>query len=122
MENPMDDVVAPVAEVGPTTPDDKYRDSNVPRLVNYVRWAGEHRTLTVRPVDGDGEIAVPYLSWNRADDGRLTLILDNRLGYDCPAMTEYAEDSLIEFIANCLAVGAGYASIYYTKRKMPFRG
>lgn len=98
-----------------------YPNSNQQRSVEYIRWAGEHRTLAVRPIDGDGTIPVPYLSWNRTEDGRLALLLDGRLGTDLPAMTEYQEDSLIEFIANAIAIGAGYPSIYYTKRKMPFR-
>ena len=53
----------------------------------------------------------------------MSLTLDNRLGFDVPlSVTPGEAASLFEFIANCIAVGAGYASIYYTKRKMPFRG
>lgn len=99
-----------------------YPNSNQQRSVDYIRWAGEHRTLAVRPVDSQNAIPVPYLSWTRAEDGRLSLILDGRLGLDLPALSEVQEDSLIEFIANAIAIGAGYPSIYYTKRKMPFRG
>lgn len=51
------------------------------------------------------------------------LTLDNRLGFNIPASIAPKEaEALIEFIANAIAIGAGYASIYYTKRKMPFRG
>lgn len=51
------------------------------------------------------------------------LTLDDRLGYTIPAsMTQYEADSLIHFLADAIAIGAGYASIGYTKRKMPFRG
>ncbi len=97
-----------------------------PRRVNFHTMI-EERILTIAPVDGvgekpDGEISVPYLSWQRAEDGRLALVLDHRLGVDLPAMEPWQEDSIIEFIANAIAIGAGYASIYYTKRKLPFRG
>jgi len=51
------------------------------------------------------------------------LTLDDRLGYTIPAsITGDEAEALVEFIANAIAIGAGYASIYYTKRKMPFRG
>ncbi len=51
------------------------------------------------------------------------LVLDNRLGFDIPkTITADEAASLVEFLANAIAIGAGYASIYYTKRKMPFRG
>lgn len=118
----MESIMAQGVESRLETPDEKYENSNLPRLVNYVRWAGEHRTLMVRPVDSEGQIPIPYLSWSRADDGRLSLVLDDRLGLDLPAMSAFQEDSIVEFIANAIAIGAGYASIYYTKRKMPFRG
>lgn len=53
----------------------------------------------------------------------MSLTLDGRLGFDIPKSVSADEAAaLVEFIANCIAVGAGYASIYYTKRKMPFRG
>lgn len=53
----------------------------------------------------------------------MSLILDNRLGFDIPTtVTADEAGALIEFVANAIAIGAGYASIYYTKRKMPFRG
>lgn len=96
--------------------------ADAPPLVEFIRWEGEHRTMTVRSVDGHGAISIPYLSWQRAEDGRLSLTLDDRLGLDLPTMLPRAEQALIEFIANAIAIGAGYASIYYTKRKMPFRG
>ncbi|MCI4355101.1 MAG: hypothetical protein L3K06_07035 [Thermoplasmata archaeon] len=51
------------------------------------------------------------------------LTLDNRLGYSIPkSITSDEAVALIEFVANAIAIGGGYASIYYTKRKMPFRG
>lgn len=98
-----------------------YPDSNQRRTVEYIRWAGEHRTLAVRPIDSENAIEVPYLSWARGEDDRLSLTLDGRLGLDLPKITEFEEDALIEFIANAIAIGAGYPSIYYTKRRMPFR-
>lgn len=105
-----------------TTPDEKYENSNTDRLVHYAVWSGERRTLMVKAVDGKGEVEIPYLTWVESEDGRLSLTLDRRLGLDLPVMTQFQQDSIVEFIANCIAVGAGYASIYYTKRKMPFRG
>ena len=51
------------------------------------------------------------------------LTLDDRLGYNIPkSITPDEAASLILFLADALAIGAGYASIAYTKRKMPFRG
>jgi hypothetical protein len=51
------------------------------------------------------------------------LVLDGRLGYTIPSTIDPDQAAdLIEFVANAIAIGAGYASIYYTKRKMPFRG
>lgn len=51
------------------------------------------------------------------------LTLDDRLGYNVPTtVTPYEAAALVEFVANAIAIGAGYPSIYYTKRKMPFRG
>lgn len=70
-----------------------------------------------------GSVEVPYLRGRRHPDGSIGLTLDDRLGLDLPAeMGAAAQEAAIEFIANAIAVGAGYASIYYTDRKMPFRG
>ncbi len=53
----------------------------------------------------------------------MSLTLDKRLGFDIPkSITPDEAAALIDFIANAIAIGAGYASIYYTKRKMPFHG
>ncbi len=101
-----------------------YPNSNQQRSVDYVTMVGHEQPLWVRSTTNDGGmIAIPYLTWRRAEDGHLSLLLDNRLGFDLPTgASPYEEDSLVEFIANAIAIGAGYASIYYTKRKMPFRG
>jgi hypothetical protein len=51
------------------------------------------------------------------------LTLDNRFGLQIPTGVTQAEaEAIVEFVANAIAIGAGYPSIYYTKRKMPFRG
>ena len=51
------------------------------------------------------------------------LTLDSRLGYDIPkSLTPDEAATLVRFLADAIAIGAGYASIGYTKRKMPFRG
>lgn len=113
-ESAMDDPYTILAE--------KDAAAEAPPLVEFIRWKGEHRTLAVQSIDGKGTIPIPYLAWRRADDGRLTLVLDGRLAVDLPAMHQRAEQAVIEFIANAIAIGAGYPSIYYTKRKVPFRG
>lgn len=99
-------------------------DGGRQRTVEFITMTGHEQPVSVRSVTNDGgSIIVPYLAWQRAEDGQLALVLDNRLGYDVPyAFTEGQEEALVEFIANAIAIGAGYASIYYTKRKMPFRG
>lgn len=99
-----------------------YPGSNVHRSTDFYVEVGHRRTLAIKPIDGDGMIPIPYLEWTRREDGGLSLILDNRLMLIAPVMSMYDEDAMIEFLANCIAVGAGYASIYYTKRKVPFRG
>lgn len=48
------------------------------------------------------------------------LVLDQRLGLELPT-DEKARDSIVEFVANAIAVGGGYASIYFLDSKMPFR-
>jgi hypothetical protein len=105
-----------------TTLAEKDAAAEAPPIVEFIRWEGEHRTIAVQSIDGKGSISIPYLSWRRAEDGRLTLILDDRLAVDLPEMHPRAEFAVIEVIANAIAVGAGYGSIYYTKRKVPFRG
>lgn len=100
-----------------------YANSNQPRLVEFITMVGHEQPISVRSNTNDGgSIIVPYLTWRRAEDGHLSLLLDNRLGLDLPLMPDHREDAVVEFIANAIAIGAGYASIYYTKRKMPFRG
>jgi hypothetical protein len=96
--------------------------------VSFHTMAAPERRVSLpsRTNDG-GEISVPFLSWGRETDlgeGLPTaLILDDRLMYVIPDgfSREQIED-IAEFVANAIAIGAGYASIYYTKRKMPFRG
>ncbi len=98
--------------------------------VNYIRMAGEDHPVSIRIDHGEmgGEQTVPYLQWQRPPedaDGHqdaLTLILDDRLGLDLNGVSAPKQDEITEFIANAIAIGAGYASIYYLDRKMPFRG
>lgn len=85
--------------------------------VGYHDYGPDRRVVIRR--ETDGEIVVPFLSWHRGEDGVLSLTLDHRFGLDIPAGV--AQDSIVEFIANAIAVGAGYPSIYYTDRKMAFR-
>ena len=96
--------------------------------VTFSTMVTPERTLSVRSMTNDGgEITIPYLSWGReADRGDglpTSLILDGRLMYDIPDdLTREQIEDIAEFVANAIAIGAGYPSIYYTKRKMPFRG
>lgn len=51
------------------------------------------------------------------------LVLDDRLGFTIPLGATVDEAAaLVEFVANAIAIGAGYPSIYYTRRRLPFRG
>jgi hypothetical protein len=107
-----------------TTQAEKDAMSGVPPIVEFITMVGHEQPISVKSVTNDGgSIMVPYLTWRRAENGGLSLLLDNRLGYDLGAdWSKGQESALVEFIANAIAIGAGYASIYYTKRKMPFRG
>jgi len=98
-------------------------DQTVERRVFFDDWAGVSRKVSIRQDYGEigGNVEVPYLMWTRTDDGRLALTLDNRFGLDLPQMPPEQEEAVVEFIANAIAVGGGYASIYFTDRKMPFR-
>jgi hypothetical protein len=94
-------------------------------IVNRIEFSdyGPERRVAIR-ADGehDGTIPVPYLAWNRSEDGVLSLVLDQRFGLDLPGVTPAVAEAIVEFIANAIAVGGGYASIYYTDRKLSFRG
>ena len=97
------------------------------RVSFHTMAAPERRVSLPSHTNDGGEISVPYLTWGReADRGEgppTALILDDRLMYLIPEnMTLDQIDALIEFVANAIAIGAGYPSIYYTKRKVPFRG
>lgn len=103
-------------------------DERAASRVSFHTFAAPQRSVSLPSITNDGgEISVPYLTWGReADLGEgppTALILDDRLMYVIPDDTTADQiDALVEFIANAIAIGAGYASIYYTKRKMPFRG
>jgi len=101
--------------------------SKIRSTVDYIRMAGEEHLVGIRIDRGDigGQEIVPYLRWNRAEDGTLSLTLDHRFGIDLPPMASEKgnkQDEIVEFIANAIAIGAGYPSIYYLDRRMPFRG
>lgn len=108
------------------------KDNDIPARdasrVTFHTMAAPERTLSVRSMTNDGgEITVPFLTWGREADrgGGLptALILDDRLMYVLPeSLTREQIEDIVEFVANAIAIGAGYPSIYYTKRKLPFRG
>ena len=60
----------------------------------------EYRVL----IDG---CEVPYLKAFRPLNGRRTIILDDRFGFDCPEDELYA---YLNFLADAMAVAAGYSS------------
>jgi hypothetical protein len=85
----------------------------------------EQRLVSIAVDHGQtgGSQDVPYLEWARREDGGLSLILDSRLMVMLPvSLAPHEVDEIVEFIANAIAVGGGYPSIYYLDRKMPFRG
>lgn len=63
----------------------------------------------------------PYLA--HAAHGGMWLWLDDRFGLKVPSGASDDEaEALVQFIAEAIAIGAGYPSIAHTKRKVPFRG
>jgi hypothetical protein len=105
-------------------------------LIEFFRWQNPNQTLAVHATIGGGLIDVPYLSWVRRGEGTdvlgqpdstetdhgLSLILDHRFILDLPEMTPWEEQRIVEFIANAIAIGGGYPSIYHTKHRLAFRG
>jgi hypothetical protein len=105
---------------------DRQKEGQTPApadLIEFFKWQNPNQTVAVHGVVGDGLIDVPYLTWvRREDDHGLSLILDHRFILDLPEMTPWEEQHIVEFIANAIAIGGGYPSIYYTKHRLAFRG
>ena len=106
-------------------------------LIEFFKWKNPNQTVAVHATIGGGLIDVPYLTWVRRgegtdvlgqevqsteDDHGLSLILDHRFILDLPEMTPFEEQHIVEFIANAIAIGGGYPSIYHTKHRLAFRG
>jgi hypothetical protein len=106
-------------------------------MIEFFKWQNPNQTVAVHATVGGGLIDVPYLEWIRRGEGTdalgqpmestegdhgLTLCLDHRFILDLPQMTPFEEQHIVEFIANAIAIGGGYPSIYHTKHKLAFRG
>ena len=106
-------------------------------LIEFFKWQNPNQTVAVHAIGSGGLLDVPYLEWIRRgqgtdslgqpiesteDDHGLTLSLDHRFMLDLPEMPREREDAIVEFIANAIAIGGGYPSIYHTKHKLAFRG
>lgn len=90
--------------------------------VRYQDWGPSNRIM-IDAGDHTGQHIVPFLTGRRHEEGEVWLTLDDRFGVELPAtLTREQQDSIVEFIANAISVGGGYASIYFTDKKMPFRG
>ena len=103
---------------------DKLSSNDVTKEVTGVTYAEymPQSHVFIRD-EATGSIEVPFLTGRRLEDGSVSLTLDRRLGLDLPASLEpHVQDAIVEFVANAIAVGAGYPSIYYTDRgKLAFR-